>query len=136
MKSRRAKCPRRDTVLGENGSASGILPGSTRAALFHYWNSCRKQELHWIFLKVPYLLGPAFFDPYNQAFDEYFYGGATNSTSSRWSRKEKSSKGAGNLIHRRRKDLLVRIAGLEPARVAPLPPQSSVSANSTICAQN
>src|ERR1035438_2732552 len=29
---------------------------------------------------------------------------------------------------------LVRIAGLEPARVAPLPPQSSVSANSTICA--
>src|SRR5438132_7653356 len=30
---------------------------------------------------------------------------------------------------------LVRIAGLEPARVAPLPPQSSVSANSTICAQ-
>src|SRR5207247_1991124 len=31
---------------------------------------------------------------------------------------------------------LVRIAGLEPARVAPLPPQSSVSANSTICAQD
>ncbi len=31
---------------------------------------------------------------------------------------------------------MVRIAGLEPARVAPLPPQSSVSANSTICAQN
>src|SRR5437016_14519348 len=30
---------------------------------------------------------------------------------------------------------VVRIAGLEPARVAPLPPQSSVSANSTICAQ-
>ena len=30
---------------------------------------------------------------------------------------------------------LARIAGLEPARVAPLPPQSSVSANSTICAQ-
>ncbi len=29
---------------------------------------------------------------------------------------------------------VVRIAGLEPARVAPLPPQSSVSANSTICA--
>ena len=29
---------------------------------------------------------------------------------------------------------MVRIAGLEPARVAPLPPQSSVSANSTICA--
>lgn len=29
---------------------------------------------------------------------------------------------------------LVRIAGLEPARIAPLPPQSSVSANSTICA--
>ena len=28
----------------------------------------------------------------------------------------------------------MRIAGLEPARVAPLPPQSSVSANSTICA--
>src|SRR6266496_4805290 len=27
---------------------------------------------------------------------------------------------------------LVRLAGLEPARVAPLPPQSSVSANSTI----
>ena len=31
---------------------------------------------------------------------------------------------------------LVRIAGLEPARVAPLPPQSSVSANSTICAED
>src|SRR5579862_8421404 len=30
---------------------------------------------------------------------------------------------------------MVRIAGLEPARIAPLPPQSSVSANSTICAQ-
>src|ERR1043166_5276630 len=30
---------------------------------------------------------------------------------------------------------MVRIAGLEPARVTPLPPQSSVSANSTICAQ-
>ena len=30
---------------------------------------------------------------------------------------------------------MVRIAGLEPARVAPLPPQSSVSANSTICAE-
>jgi hypothetical protein len=29
---------------------------------------------------------------------------------------------------------MVRIAGLEPARVAPLPPQSSVSANSTISA--
>jgi hypothetical protein len=29
---------------------------------------------------------------------------------------------------------LVRLAGLEPARVAPLPPQSSVSANSTISA--
>ena len=29
----------------------------------------------------------------------------------------------------------MRIAGLEPARVAPLPPQSSVSANSTICAR-
>src|SRR6266568_8694 len=29
---------------------------------------------------------------------------------------------------------MVRIAGLEPARVTPLPPQSSVSANSTICA--
>ena len=29
---------------------------------------------------------------------------------------------------------LVRIAGLEPARLAALPPQSSVSANSTICA--
>ena len=27
---------------------------------------------------------------------------------------------------------MVRLAGLEPARVAPLPPQSSVSANSTI----
>src|ERR1043166_1010156 len=27
---------------------------------------------------------------------------------------------------------MVRVAGLEPARVAPLPPQSSVSANSTI----
>ena len=31
---------------------------------------------------------------------------------------------------------MVRIAGLEPARVTPLPPQSSVSANSTICAQD
>src|ERR1700744_4495090 len=30
---------------------------------------------------------------------------------------------------------LVRIAGLEPACLAALPPQSSVSANSTICAQ-
>ena len=29
---------------------------------------------------------------------------------------------------------MVRIAGLEPARLAALPPQSSVSANSTICA--
>src|SRR4051812_31190768 len=29
---------------------------------------------------------------------------------------------------------LVRLAGLEPARVTPLPPQSSVSANSTISA--
>ena len=29
---------------------------------------------------------------------------------------------------------LVRIAGLEPAQVTPLPPQSSASANSTICA--
>jgi len=28
----------------------------------------------------------------------------------------------------------VRIAGLEPAHLAALPPQSSVSANSTICA--
>src|ERR1035441_780168 len=31
---------------------------------------------------------------------------------------------------------VVRIAGLEPARVSPLPPQSSVSANSTICAED
>jgi integrase len=31
---------------------------------------------------------------------------------------------------------MVRIAGLEPARLAALPPQSSVSANSTICADN
>ena len=31
---------------------------------------------------------------------------------------------------------VVRIAGLEPARVSPLPPQSSVSANSTICPQD
>jgi hypothetical protein len=30
---------------------------------------------------------------------------------------------------------VVRIAGLEPARLAALPPQSSVSANSTICAE-
>ena len=30
---------------------------------------------------------------------------------------------------------MVRIAGLEPAHLAALPPQSSVSANSTICAQ-
>jgi hypothetical protein len=29
---------------------------------------------------------------------------------------------------------MVRLAGLEPARIAPLPPQSSVSANSTISA--
>jgi hypothetical protein len=29
---------------------------------------------------------------------------------------------------------VVRIAGVEPARLAALPPQSSVSANSTICA--
>ena len=29
---------------------------------------------------------------------------------------------------------VVRIAGLEPARLTALPPQSSVSANSTICA--
>ncbi len=29
---------------------------------------------------------------------------------------------------------MVRLAGLEPARVSPLPPQSSVSANSTTCA--
>ncbi len=29
---------------------------------------------------------------------------------------------------------MVRIAGLEPARVTPLPPQSSASANSAICA--
>ena len=30
---------------------------------------------------------------------------------------------------------LVRIAGLEPARLTPLPPQSSASANSAICAK-
>jgi hypothetical protein len=30
---------------------------------------------------------------------------------------------------------MVRLAGLEPARVTPLPPQSSVSANSTISAK-
>src|SRR5260221_7803550 len=30
---------------------------------------------------------------------------------------------------------MVRIAGLEPAQVSPLPPQSSASANSAICAQ-
>ena len=30
---------------------------------------------------------------------------------------------------------LVRIAGLEPARITPLPPQSSASANSAICAK-
>src|SRR5436190_24313946 len=29
---------------------------------------------------------------------------------------------------------MVRIAGLEPARITPLPPQSSASANSAICA--
>src|SRR6266566_6254512 len=40
-----------------------------------------------------------------------------------------------NLSQGNRKKM-VRIAGLEPARVAPLPPQSSVSANSTICAQD
>src|SRR6185369_13594646 len=32
------------------------------------------------------------------------------------------------------KEKMVRIAGLEPAHLAALPPQSSVSANSTICA--
>ena len=32
------------------------------------------------------------------------------------------------------KEKVVRLAGLEPARVTPLPPQSSVSANSTISA--
>src|ERR1035437_1910426 len=32
------------------------------------------------------------------------------------------------------KEKLVRITGLEPARLSALPPQSSVSANSTICA--
>ena len=32
------------------------------------------------------------------------------------------------------KNRLVRIAGLEPAQVTPLPPQSSASANSAICA--
>ena len=42
----------------------------------------------------------------------------------------KSVKNSG----RENREKLVRIAGLEPARVAPLPPQSSVSANSTICA--
>jgi site-specific DNA recombinase len=31
---------------------------------------------------------------------------------------------------------LVRIAGLEPARITPLPPQSSASANSAICARD
>ena len=31
---------------------------------------------------------------------------------------------------------MVRIAGLEPAQVTPLPPQSSASANSAICAQD
>src|SRR5271156_3547282 len=30
---------------------------------------------------------------------------------------------------------VVRIAGLEPARITPLPPQSSASANSAICAK-
>src|SRR5512136_122032 len=30
---------------------------------------------------------------------------------------------------------VVRIAGLEPARITPLPPQSSASANSAICAR-
>ena len=35
------------------------------------------------------------------------------------------------ILHRK---TLVRLAGLEPARLAPLPPQSSVSANSTISA--
>ena len=32
------------------------------------------------------------------------------------------------------KGKVVRIAGLEPAHLSALPPQSSVSANSTICA--
>ena len=40
--------------------------------------------------------------------------------------------GPFNLLSRKGK--MVRLAGLEPARVAPLPPQSSVSANSTISA--
>ena len=37
-------------------------------------------------------------------------------------------------VQRERKKL-VRIAGLEPARITPLPPQSSASANSAICAR-
>jgi hypothetical protein len=35
----------------------------------------------------------------------------------------------------KKSEKMVRIAGLEPAQVSPLPPQSSASANSAICAQ-
>src|SRR5881398_349751 len=42
---------------------------------------------------------------------------------------------AVGLIGNSREGKMVRLAGLEPARIAPLPPQSSVSANSTITAQ-
>ena len=51
--------------------------------------------------------------------------------------KKKMKKRIASAVNAKssRKKKMVRIAGLEPARIAPLPPQSSVSANSTICAQ-
>jgi hypothetical protein len=45
-----------------------------------------------------------------------------------------SVNGFGGNLRKDPNKILVRLAGLEPARVAPLPPQSSVSANSTISA--
>ena len=52
--------------------------------------------------------------------------------------KAKTSKGpmkSSGLSPSDKPGKLVRIAGLEPARITPLPPQSSASANSAICAR-
>src|SRR5262245_51136159 len=49
-------------------------------------------------------------------------------------RPSKLETAGGKDRNRQPLKLLVRIAGLEPARVTPLPPQSSASANSAICA--
>src|SRR5438105_653311 len=49
-------------------------------------------------------------------------------------KKSKSSMKSRDLTASKTPKKLVRIAGLEPARLAALPPQSSVSANSTISA--